>query len=221
MRRIPLSSASQPSSGLKLRSLEATHFFLTFPASEASLLVGPSMASCPGSPLWEREPRMKNTESSPGVLPMCVAGYPKKECRRKELRSAPSSPPTSSPQAPPMKLSLINLHRRPLKKSPRKRGQIGLEFMREKPEECKDYTLQLRLLQGLQPVARRICLRRWRSRASESKSHRGKNTKTGGSDPTFGRSIRPKCRGVTPARHAGSVMAAALQIETKSRIQGL
>src|SRR5882672_4114738 len=53
--------------------------------------------------------------------------------------------------------------------------------------------LQLRLLQVLQPVARAISLKR------------GRSTKTGGSDPTFWRSIRPKVRGVTPARHAGSV----------------
>jgi len=133
------------------------------------------MASFPVSPLWEREPGMKDTENSTGVLPVCVAGHRAKECRRKELPSGLSSSPTSSLFGRPMEFVLKDLHRRLLRKSPRKKCQIGregyflfaaLEFLnrnpREKTEECKDYTLQVRLLHVLQPAARAISLKRRR-----------------------------------------------------------
>jgi len=70
---------------------------------------------------------MKDAENSPGVLPIFAVRNPKKECRRKELRSALSSLPSSSPNARLKELAPITLHRRPLKKSRRKQVQIGRE----------------------------------------------------------------------------------------------
>jgi hypothetical protein len=62
----------------------------------------------------------------------------------------------------------------------------------ERGEAGKKYSLHPRLLLSLHLVAVAIgCLSEGTERR-ESESHRGKNTKTGGSDPTFSAFSRPK-----------------------------
>jgi hypothetical protein len=51
-------------------------------------------------------------------------------------------------------------------------------------EEHKNDTLQHRLLSDLQPVAPAISLDRRKKQKRTAQSHLGKNTKSGGSDPT-------------------------------------
>ena len=63
---------------------------------------------------------------------------------------------------------------------------------RKTPEEGRNYTLQLLLLHLLQSVAQAISFRSREIRNAGRKRRRGKNTKSGGSDPTFSAFSRPK-----------------------------
>lgn len=67
-------------------------------------------------------------------------------------------------------------------------------------EEGTKHPLQLLLPRVLQPVVRAISFGRRRCGKRGKKSRHGKNTKTGGSDPTFSAFSRPKSLWVAPAR---------------------
>ena len=59
--------------------------------------------------------------------------------------------------------------------------------LREKAEESKDYTHQVRLMQVRQLVVAAISLKEWEiEKAVKGKSHRGKTPKRAGATPLFG-----------------------------------
>jgi len=79
-------------------------------------------------------------------------------------------------------------------------GLLLPAMQRARSEEGKNSVLHFLEWPRLHPEPIRSGWKPATDETGESESHRGENAISGGSDPTFGRSIRPKILGVAPAR---------------------